>query len=136
MEPLRTKAFSVFKGRKYPKSARRFDSVCMFVSGNADAASNLRLQKLSQTAERRLNAQISRSSKRKLVKKQISLHEMSRMIGKNCSIKMISLLFWVILILNVDSSAFGLVFKKLFFSWFLSKQLSLWMSSQSRKLGD
>jgi len=65
----------------------------MFVSGNADAASNVRLQKLSQTAERRLNAQISRSSKRKFVKKQISLHEMSWMIEKNWFLKMILLLY-------------------------------------------
>jgi hypothetical protein len=54
----------------------------MFVSGNADAASNVRLQKISQTAERRLNAQISRSSKRKFIKRQILLHELSRMIDK------------------------------------------------------
>ena len=54
----------------------------MFVSGNADAASNVRLQKISQTAERRLNAQISRSFKRKFVKRQILLDELSRMIDK------------------------------------------------------
>ena len=93
----------------------------MFVSGNADAASNLRLQKLSQTAERRLNAQISRSSKRKFVKKQILLHEMSRMTGKNCFLKTISLLFRVVLILNVDSSAFGLFSRNYFLVDFYQK---------------
>ena len=41
----------------------------MFVSGSVEAAWKVRLRELSQTAKKRLNAQISRSSKRKITKK-------------------------------------------------------------------
>ena len=121
------KTFYTFKGLKCSKSAKKYDTVRMFVSGNAEAASNVRLQKLSQTAQRRLNAQISRSSKRKFIKTRILVYDLTGMIEKNWFLKMVSLMFWVILISRCWFITFQSCFLRITFSWFLSKNLTFWV---------